>query len=153
MARLAHEEGLLLDVATGGELHVALAAGVPADRLVFHGNNKSMDELRTALTARRRPRWSSTASTSWTASTPSTPRASRCRRIQLRVTPGVEAHTHEFVRTGQEDSKFGFGLPSGAAAEATERALRSPVGRAGRLPRPRRLAGLRGRELRPGGRA
>src|SRR5262245_38216459 len=45
MARLAHEEGMFLDVATGGELHVALAAGVPADRLVLHGNNKSVDEL------------------------------------------------------------------------------------------------------------
>ena len=51
MARLAHEEGLRLDVATGGELHVALAAGVPADRCVFHGNNKSTAELREALTA------------------------------------------------------------------------------------------------------
>ena len=51
MARLAHEEGLLLDVATGGELHVALAAGVPPDRLVLHGNNKSDDELRQAIEA------------------------------------------------------------------------------------------------------
>jgi diaminopimelate decarboxylase len=51
IARLVHEEGLLLDVATGGELHVALSAGVPAERLVVHGNNKSMEELRTALTA------------------------------------------------------------------------------------------------------
>src|SRR5213079_3253554 len=51
MARLVHEEGLLLDVATGGEMHVALAAGVPADRLVLHGNNKSMEELGSALRA------------------------------------------------------------------------------------------------------
>lgn len=51
MARLAHEEGMTLDVATGGELYVALAAGVPADRLVFHGNNKSVAELRMALEA------------------------------------------------------------------------------------------------------
>src|SRR5204863_3611057 len=51
MARLAHDEGLLLDVATGGEMHVALAAGVPADRLVLHGNNKSLDELHTAREA------------------------------------------------------------------------------------------------------
>ncbi|MDF2730678.1 MAG: Diaminopimelate decarboxylase, partial [Acidimicrobiia bacterium] len=49
MARLAHEEGLLLDVATGGEIHISLAAGVPADRLVFHGNNKSSNELSRAL--------------------------------------------------------------------------------------------------------
>jgi diaminopimelate decarboxylase len=125
MARLAHEEGLLLDVATGGELHVALAAGVPADRLVFHGNNKSMEELRTALEAR--------VGLVVVDSFDELDRLDALHAeglpvpsIQLRVTPGVEAHTHEFVRTGQEDSKFGFGLPSGAAAEATERALRSP---------------------------
>ena len=51
MARLAHEEGLLLDVASGGELHVALSAGVPASSCTFHGNNKSLDELRTAITS------------------------------------------------------------------------------------------------------
>ena len=51
MAKLAHEEGMHLDVATGGELHVALTAGVPADRLVLHGNNKSLEELRTARSA------------------------------------------------------------------------------------------------------
>ena len=50
IARLVHEEGLLLDVASGGELHIVLSAGVPADQLVVHGNNKSLDELRTALT-------------------------------------------------------------------------------------------------------
>jgi diaminopimelate decarboxylase len=50
MARLAYEEGMLLDVASGGEMHVALAAGVPADALTLHGNNKSSDELRRAIT-------------------------------------------------------------------------------------------------------
>lgn len=120
MARLAHEEGMYLDVASGGELHVALSAGVPADRLVLHGNNKSVQELATALeygvgrivvdsfdeitrlgglleSARSRP---------------------DRPKVLVRVTPGVEAHTHEFVRTGQEDSKFGFSVSSGAAAEA-----------------------------------
>ena len=125
MARLAHDEGLLLDVATGGEFHVALAAGVPADRLVFHGNNKSVDELRMAV-----------ATGIGLIVVDSVDELDRLDalhaeglpvpRVQLRVTPGVEAHTHEFVRTGQEDSKFGFGLPSGAAAKAAERALRSP---------------------------
>ena len=62
MARLAHEEGMYLDVATGGELHVALAAGVPPERLVLHGNNKSIDELRDARAAgtpAARATWSS----------------------------------------------------------------------------------------------
>jgi diaminopimelate decarboxylase len=124
MARLAHEEGLLLDVATGGELHVALAAGVPSDRLVFHGNNKSMDELRAALDA--------IVGLVVVDSFDELDRLDLLHDeglpvpdIQLRVTPGVEAHTHEFIRTGQEDSKFGFGLPSGAAAAAAERARHS----------------------------
>ena len=126
VARLVHEEGLLLDVATGGELHVALSAGVPADRLVVHGNNKSMEELRTALTAGvgllvvdsfdELDRLDALHAEGL-------PRP----RVQLRITPGVEAHTHEFVRTGQEDSKFGFGLPNGTAATAAERAQASPA--------------------------
>jgi diaminopimelate decarboxylase len=120
MARLAHEEGMHLDVATSGELHVALAAGVPAERLVLHGNNKSEDELTRALAAgvgrivvdsfdeiERLERLAPTA--------PARPLA------LIRVTPGVEAHTHEYVRTGQDDSKFGFGLRSGAAGAAVER--------------------------------
>jgi diaminopimelate decarboxylase len=125
MARLAHEEGLLLDVATGGELHVALAAGVPADRLVLHGNNKSLDELRTALAAGLRH-----------VVVDSFDELDRLDvlhaeglpvpRVQLRITPGVEAHTHEYVRTGQDDSKFGFGLNTGMALLAVERALSSP---------------------------
>ena len=123
MAALAHEEGLYLDVSTGGELHVALSAGVPAERLVMHGNNKSDDELRAAIAAPvarivvdsfdeldRLERLAAGA--------PKAP------TILLRVTPGVEAHTHEYVRTGQDDTKFGFGLASGAADEAVTRARR-----------------------------
>ena len=120
MARLAHEEGMHLDVASGGELHVALSAGVPAGRLVLHGNNKSTEELAAALEvgvgrivvdsfdeiARLGQLLESSA-----------PSAAR-PKVLVRVTPGVEAHTHEFVRTGQEDSKFGFSVASGAAAEA-----------------------------------
>ena len=124
MARLAHQEGMALDVSTGGELHTALAAGVPASRLVLHGNNKSDAELERALAVGvgrivvdsfdeidRLTRLTATSGSSATA-----PPA-----VLVRVTPGVEAHTHEFVRTGQDDSKFGFGLASGAAAEAVAR--------------------------------
>jgi diaminopimelate decarboxylase len=126
MARLAHEEGLCLDVATSGEMHVALAAGVPTDRLVLHGNNKSLDELRRAreLEVRR-------------IVVDSFDELDRLDRLYLddgrspkvlvRATPGVEAHTHEFVRTGQVDSKFGFGVASGDLAKAVERALGSPA--------------------------
>jgi diaminopimelate decarboxylase len=124
MARLAAEEGMGLDVATGGELHVALAAGVDPSRLILHGNNKSMDELRGALAARvgrvvvdsfdELDRLDALA-------LEGLPRP----KVLIRVTPGVDAHTHEFVRTGQEDSKFGFGWRSGAAAAAIARARAS----------------------------
>jgi diaminopimelate decarboxylase len=124
MARLALEEGMVLDVATGGELHVALAAGAMGDRLVLHGNNKSVDELR-----RAREVGASVVVDSFDeidrldalhAEDGYAP------RVLMRVTPGVEAHTHEFVRTGQIDSKFGFGIASGDATKAIERAGASP---------------------------
>ena len=124
MARLAYEEGMGIDVSTGGEMHVALSAGVPGDRLVLHGNNKSEAEIGRALEAGvgrlivdsfdeidRLERLAS--------------RAGATPRVLVRVTPGIEAHTHEYVMTGQDDSKFGFGLASGAAAAAVAR-LRRP---------------------------
>jgi diaminopimelate decarboxylase len=124
MARLAHDEGLLLDVATGGEMHVALAAGVPPERLVLHGNNKSLEELSTALRLGVHhvvvDSFDELDRLEWLHAD-GLPRP----RVQLRITPGVEAHTHEYVRTGQADSKFGFGVASGVADAAVERALAS----------------------------
>lgn len=124
MAALAHEEGMCIDVSTGGELHVALAAGVPGERLVLHGNNKSTAELTEACEAGigrivvdsfdEIDRLEAIAM------------AGAEPRVLVRVTPGVEAHTHEFVMTGQEDSKFGFSVASGAAAEAVERIRKVP---------------------------
>ncbi|MGH8914080.1 MAG: diaminopimelate decarboxylase [Acidimicrobiia bacterium] len=126
MAALAHEEGMYLDVATGGELHVALASGVPADRLVFHGNNKSANELRQALDAGvgrivvdsmvEMDRIEGLVADG--AETPT---------VMVRVNPGIEAHTHEFLRTGAADSKFGISIAGGEAAAAVERARNSPA--------------------------
>jgi diaminopimelate decarboxylase len=123
MARLVHQEGMSIDVSTGGELHVALAGGVPPERLVLHGNNKSGAELATALEVGvgrivvdsfdELDRLDELA-----------PAAGARPKVLLRVTPGVEAHTHEYVQTGQDDSKFGFGVASGAAAAAVERVRR-----------------------------
>jgi diaminopimelate decarboxylase len=117
MAKLAHDEGLLIDVATGGELFVALHAGVPANRCVLHGNNKSTDELRMALTAGVRhivvdsfDEMSRIESLVDEGLTPP--------RVQLRITPGVYVHTHEYISTGQDDSKFGFNLGNGDARRA-----------------------------------
>jgi diaminopimelate decarboxylase len=123
MARLAHEEGLDIDVATGGELHVALAAGVPAERLVMHGNNKSVDELRRARELGVRIVVDSFDELDRLDALHA--KDGIVPRVMVRVTPGVEAHTHEFVKTGQVDSKFGFGLAAGDAARAVERAQTS----------------------------
>ena len=120
MARLAHEEGMGLDASTLGELHVALAAGVPAERLVLHGNNKSEEELAAALAAGvGRIVVDSFDEIARLGVLTDTPVPGRERpKVLVRVTPGVEVHTHEFVRTGQEDTKFGFSVASGAASRA-----------------------------------
>ena len=122
VVKVVQEEGLGLDVCTGGELAVALAAGFPAERLWFHGNNKSVDELTRAVVAgvgtvvldsfEEIARLAAVATA-----------AGVRQRVYVRVTPGVEAHTHEYVQTGQEDQKFGFSLASGAAAEAVRRVV------------------------------
>jgi diaminopimelate decarboxylase len=125
VARWVAEEGLSLDVCTGGELEVALRTGFPAERVVFHGNNKSPAELTRGVEAgvgrvavdsfEEIARLGSVAAA-----------ANVRQRVLIRVTPGVEAHTHEYVATGQEDQKFGFSVASGAAAEATRRVLALP---------------------------
>ena len=124
MVKLAHEEGLLLDVATGGELFVALNAGVPANRCVLHGNNKSVEELRTAMEAGLRH--------IVVDSFDEIERIERLHaeglsapRVQLRITPGLHVETHDYVSTGQDDSKFGFNLNNGDAHRAVERARAS----------------------------
>ncbi len=124
MARLAHEEGLLLDVATGGELFVVMKAGVPAASCVLHGNNKSDDELYTAI----REGVHHIVIDSFD----EIDRIERIAahlgmvpRVKIRVTPGVHAHTHEFISTGQDDSKFGLNLSNGDAMKAVNKARKS----------------------------
>jgi diaminopimelate decarboxylase len=122
MVRLVEEERLHLDVATGGELAVARRGGFPAERVVFHGNNKSVDELRDALrdgVARIVVDSSEELDRLETLVGDEHVRP----RVQIRVTPGVEAHTHEYIETGVEDSKFGFGLDSGDALAAVRRVI------------------------------
>lgn len=124
MARLAHEEGLLLDVATGGELFTALHAGVPAERCVLHGNNKSAEELRTAMEVGVRhivvDSFDELARLEELHKT-----GLSVPRVQLRITPGVHVDTHEYVATGQDDSKFGFNLNNGDADRAISQARQS----------------------------
>ena len=126
MAKLVHEEGMAIDVSTGGEMYIALAAGVPAGRLVFHGNNKSSNELEMALEAGI----GRIVIDSW----------EEIRRIEalivdgydppdvlLRVNPGIEAHTHEYLQTGVADSKFGFPIAGSEAQQAIDHVRRSPA--------------------------
>jgi len=103
------QEGLLIDVASGGELHTALAAGVDPSRIVLHGNNKSVAELdralevgvgRIVLDAMEEIDRLDALAHARGVTAP----------VLLRITPGIEAHTHEYVRTGQDDAKFGFTL-------------------------------------------
>jgi diaminopimelate decarboxylase len=124
MARLVAEEGLHLDVATGGEAHVAHRAGFPADRLVFHGNNKSELELRLALelgVGRLVVDGIDELGRIEALVAGGLPRP----RVLVRVTPGVEAHTHEYIATGADDSKFGFTVSNGAARDAAVRVAKS----------------------------
>lgn len=127
MAKLAHEEGLAIDVASAGEMFLTLRAGVPADRIVFHGNNKSTQELTYALQQK--------VGRIVVDSINELERLKRLAgfgygkpKVLIRVTPGVDAHTHEYIATGHEDVKFGLSIASGAATDAVIRARRDDSG-------------------------
>src|SRR5215475_1066894 len=121
--RLFAEEGLSVDVASGGELHMALHAGFDPDRIHMHGNNKSDEEIFFAARSGIRH-----------LILDSFDEIERCERlleqaqdVLIRVTPGIKPSTHDYITTGQLDSKFGFGLEDGLAARAIERVLASDV--------------------------
>jgi diaminopimelate decarboxylase len=123
LLQLVDEEGLLLDVASGGEMHTALIAGVDPAKLIFHGNNKSAQELDRALEVGvgrivcdsfdeldRLERLAAAREV--------------VAKVWLRITPGIDAHTHDYVRTGHDDAKFGFTLSLGLADEALLHAVK-----------------------------
>src|ERR1700757_2088234 len=123
--RWVSEEGLGVDVCTGGELEVALAAGVPPEQITLHGNNKTLDELSRAVAAGVghivADSFEEIARLAYL-----TENSLARPKILVRVTTGVEAHTHEFMATAHDDQKFGFSLASGAADEAVRRVLALP---------------------------
>ncbi len=122
VVRWLHEEGLNLDVCSGGELTTALAGGMPAERLALHGNNKSSEEIERAVAAGvGRIVLDSFQEIERVADV--TRRLGVRQRVQVRVTVGVEAHTHEFIATAHEDQKFGLAFADGTAAEAVRRVL------------------------------
>lgn len=123
--QLVMEEGLSIDVSSSGEYHVAKVAGFPSERIFFHGNNKTREEIEYVLEGgvgfvvvdsfQELALLEELLASRGTA-----------QRILLRITPGVEAHTHSYIETGQVDSKFGFGLGDGVALEAIREALAFP---------------------------
>ncbi len=124
IARWVAEEGLGLDVCSGWELAVALRAGFPAERIALHGNNKSSAELEAGVEAGV----GAVVLDSFLEVARLDDAARRRQMVQpvlVRVTVGVEAHTHEFIATAHEDQKFGFSLAAGDAAEAVRRVLKS----------------------------
>ena len=125
VARWVAEEGLSLDVCSGGELTVAERAGFDMARVGFHGNNKSLAEIERAVTLgvgriildsfHEIERVAEVAE-----------RLGRTQRVMVRVTAGVEAHTHEYIATAHEDQKFGFSITNGAAYDAVRRVVEAP---------------------------
>ena len=119
MARLVEDEGLGLDVVSGGELYTALKAEFPPERIYFHGNNKSPDEVALALEAGVGRFVADSIYDLRLISQLAVERGVQAG-VLLRVTPGIEAHTHEYIRTGQIDSKFGEAIENGMALRAIE---------------------------------
>ncbi|MEI0738434.1 diaminopimelate decarboxylase [Paenibacillus sp. JTLBN-2024] len=119
MCRIADQEGMSLDVVSDGELYTALQAGFPAKRIHFHGNNKTLEEIEMAIDAEI---GCFVVDNLVELHLLNAVAAEKNVRVQilLRVTPGVEAHTHEYISTGQTDSKFGFDIGNGSAFEAVK---------------------------------
>ncbi|MFD2445915.1 diaminopimelate decarboxylase [Bacillus sp. CGMCC 1.16607] len=123
MVQLVNEEGLSLDVVSGGELYTAIKAEFPTERIHFHGNNKSIEELEMALNYEIGcivvDNFFELENLIQLCE-----QKNKKTKILLRVTPGIEAHTHDYILTGQEDSKFGFDLQNGQAEQALKTALK-----------------------------
>lgn len=146
VVRWLKEEGLNLDVCSGGELATALDAGMPAERIAFHGNNKTVEEIERAVAAgvgrivldsfQEIVRVAHVAQS-----------LGRRQRVQIRVTVGVEAHTHEFIATAHEDQKFGIALAGGRPPRPCAGRSRSTASKSS-ASTPHRLADLRHGRLR-----
>jgi diaminopimelate decarboxylase len=122
MCRLIHEENLYLDVVSGGELFTAYKSGFPLEKVYFHGNNKTIDEIELGIEL---------GVGTFVADNVMeielidriAKKFDKKQRIYLRITPGIEAHTHEYIRTGQLDSKFGFAYIEDNVLETVKKAL------------------------------
>lgn len=125
MCKLIEEEGLCLDVVSGGELYTAMKANFPADKIYFHGNNKTLEEVEMGIdygvsrfvvdNFYELEQINKIATIK-----------NKVQKVLLRITPGIEAHTHEYIKTGQIDSKFGFTLSNEDALKGVSMALDLP---------------------------
>lgn len=120
---IAAEEEIGVDVVSGGELYTALKAGFPAEKIYFHGNNKTEDELKLAL-SNNVGRYVVDNLEELYLLNSLAHEMNKKANILFRIKPGIDAHTHSFVRTGQIDSKFGFALETGEAKNAVKEAVR-----------------------------
>ncbi len=119
MYRLINSEGLGADVVSGGELYTALAAGLPAEKIYFHGNNKTANEIAYALDSKIGRIVVDNIFELETIDSMAKDKGIKAK-VLFRIKPGIDAHTHDFIRTGQIDSKFGFALENGEAYDAVE---------------------------------
>ncbi|MBQ1187219.1 MAG: diaminopimelate decarboxylase [Clostridia bacterium] len=121
MYRLVNSEGICADVVSGGELYTALSAGLPAEKIGFHGNNKTPDELSFALDSKV-GRIIVDNMTELEVLNEIAKEKGVKQNINFRIKPGIDCHTHDYIKTGQIDCKFGFALENGEALEAVKAA-------------------------------
>ena len=123
MCNLINEEGLYLDVVSGGELYTAYKAGFPLDKVLFHGNNKTLEEIDMGV---RLGVGTFVVDNLYEIEqlNQKAKEQDRIQNIYLRITPGIEAHTHEYIKTGQIDSKFGFAPVGDNIINAINRAIK-----------------------------
>lgn len=123
MCRIVNEEKLCLDVVSGGELYTAIQSGFPLGKIYFHGNNKTLDEIEMGV-SNNIGRFVVDNLNELDEINEVAKRQSKIQKVILRITPGIEAHTHEYIKTGQLDSKFGFTLLGDITMEAVEKATK-----------------------------
>ena len=124
LCRIVNSENLGLDVVSGGEMYTAYKAGFPMDKVYFHGNNKTVDEIKMALEVGVGRFVVDNANELETISRFAKEKGI-CANVLFRIKPGIDAHTHDFVRTGQIDSKFGVALETGEAIEIIKKAIKT----------------------------
>ena len=122
LCEIANQEGMGLDVVSGGELYTAVKAGFPVEKIHFHGNNKTYDELCLAVDSGIGKIVVDNLTELETLDKICADK-NKVQKISMRIKPGVDAHTHNFIRTGQIDSKFGFALETGEALSAVKKAI------------------------------